>query len=223
MTLGEKIKYYRTNKGLSQEKLAECLNVSRQAITKWERDGGVPELNNLIALSEVFGISIDTLIEKESRDNENRESRDNENRESGDSINQMSIMPEYYDVELSGWNDGESNVLLVNEDDDFLYFVKSEKNNVFGVAIKKKYIANVTRLNKSVPSDFAIEQIDKTYFNGKVVNIELAKKDGIIAGFLDFRDDDYQSCKIENIDKTHVFLELGRSLKIDEITKIVEA
>lgn len=212
MTLGERIKYYRTNKGLSQEKLAECINVSRQAITKWERNGGVPELNNLIALSNLFEVSIDTLIGNTEGSSIKPQSPST----------QISITPKYYDVELSGWNDGEFNVLLVNEDNRFLYFLKNKKGNVLGIAINKKYVANITALNKNVPSDPETEKIDKAYFNGKVVNIDLKKKEGILAGFLDFRDDDYRGCKIENIDDSQIFLEWGRSLKSDEVTKIAE-
>lgn len=68
MTLGERIKSYRQKKGLSQEGLAEKVNVSRQAITKWENDSGIPDIDNLISLSRVMGISLDELVtgEKES-------------------------------------------------------------------------------------------------------------------------------------------------------------
>lgn len=62
MTLGEKIKLHRQNLGLSQEALAEKLNVSRQAVTKWESNNGVPDIDNLIALSRVIGISLDELV-----------------------------------------------------------------------------------------------------------------------------------------------------------------
>ncbi len=213
MTLGEKIKSYRKSKGLSQEQLAECIYVSRQAITKWERDRGIPELSNLIALSEIFEISIGELVEEDT----------NLNSKSQDNIIQMDNVPAYYDIELSGWNEGEYNVLMVNEDDDFFYFVKNEKGKALGIAVRKKYITNITRLDRSVSSDFTIEKIGRKYFNDKIVNIELAKIEGFLAGFLDFRDDDYRRCKLENIDETRVLLEFGRSLTIDEITKIVEA
>lgn len=62
MTLGERIKKYRRMEGLSQDLLAEKLNVSRQAITKWENDNGVPDIDNLIALSKLMGISLDELV-----------------------------------------------------------------------------------------------------------------------------------------------------------------
>lgn len=62
MTLGERIKEYRQKVGLSQEALAEKINVSRQAITKWESNNGIPDIDNLIMLSKVMGISLDELV-----------------------------------------------------------------------------------------------------------------------------------------------------------------
>lgn len=65
MSLGEKIKDQRKKAGLSQEQLAENLNVSRQAITKWENDKGIPDISNLIAISDEFGLSLDELIKED--------------------------------------------------------------------------------------------------------------------------------------------------------------
>lgn len=62
MNLGEKIKECRKQAGFSQEQLAERLNVSRQAITKWETNKGIPNIANLIAISDEFGLSLDELI-----------------------------------------------------------------------------------------------------------------------------------------------------------------
>lgn len=62
MTLGERICKYRTEKKMSQTDLADVLEVSRQSISKWETDGSVPELDKLIKLSQVFGITLDELI-----------------------------------------------------------------------------------------------------------------------------------------------------------------
>lgn len=62
MTLGQKLKEIRKKFGLSQEQLAEIMNVSRQAITKWENDGGIPDISNLQELSKVFDITVDYLL-----------------------------------------------------------------------------------------------------------------------------------------------------------------
>lgn len=62
MTFAEKLRNIRKRAGMSQEKLAEKLGVSRQAITKWETDGGIPDIENVIAISNLFGISIDELL-----------------------------------------------------------------------------------------------------------------------------------------------------------------
>lgn len=65
MTLGEKICKLRTTNKMSQGDLAEKLNVSRQSISKWETNGSVPELDKLIQLSDLFGISLDDLVRNE--------------------------------------------------------------------------------------------------------------------------------------------------------------
>ena len=62
MKLGETIKYYRTQLNLSQAELGDKIGVSRQAVTKWETDTGIPNINNIQALSELFHISIDALL-----------------------------------------------------------------------------------------------------------------------------------------------------------------
>lgn len=62
MTLGEKIFKLRTEKGFSQETLGEKLGVSRQSVSKWETDQSIPELDKIVAMSEVFGVSTDYLL-----------------------------------------------------------------------------------------------------------------------------------------------------------------
>lgn len=63
MTLGEKIKNLRKKTNISQEELAEKVGVSRQAVTKWESDAGLPDLENLKSLATIFNISIDELLD----------------------------------------------------------------------------------------------------------------------------------------------------------------
>lgn len=65
MTLGERIAYYRGKLGLSQGELAEQLGVSRQAVSKWETDAGLPDLERLIALSRLYHITLDELVKGE--------------------------------------------------------------------------------------------------------------------------------------------------------------
>lgn len=65
MTLGERLREFRQIEGLSQEQLAESLNVSRQAITKWENDKGLPDIYNLIAISKIMRVTLDDLVKGE--------------------------------------------------------------------------------------------------------------------------------------------------------------
>ena len=62
MKLSEKIIMLRKQKGLSQEELAECLNVSRQTISRWELDTALPDATNLVQLSKLFEVSTDYLL-----------------------------------------------------------------------------------------------------------------------------------------------------------------
>ena len=62
MILADKIIDLRKKNGWSQEELAEQLNVSRQSVSKWESGMSVPDLNKIIAMSELFGVSTDYLL-----------------------------------------------------------------------------------------------------------------------------------------------------------------
>lgn len=65
MTLSEKLIQLRKNGGLSQESLAEKLNIARQTISKWENGQALPELNALVLLCELYGVSLDQLVRGE--------------------------------------------------------------------------------------------------------------------------------------------------------------
>ena len=71
MSLGERIYKLRTEKNLSQGDLAERLEVSRQSVSKWENNNAVPDLEKIIALSEIFEVSLDELVKGETTTVEN--------------------------------------------------------------------------------------------------------------------------------------------------------
>lgn len=62
-TLGEKIKSHRIRCGMTQEYVAEALDVTRQAVSKWETDSSDPSTSNLLALAKLFGISPAELLD----------------------------------------------------------------------------------------------------------------------------------------------------------------
>lgn len=65
MKLGEKIYNLRVSKELSQGDLAEMLGVSRQSISKWENNSAMPDIEKIIKLSDIFGVTIDELVKGE--------------------------------------------------------------------------------------------------------------------------------------------------------------
>lgn len=65
--LSEKLKELRSEAGLTQEQAAEKLNVTRSAVARWESAKGIPDISNLIAISEVYHISLDELIKGDSQ------------------------------------------------------------------------------------------------------------------------------------------------------------
>ena len=62
MTFGEKLYKLRKSQGLSQEALAEKLNTSRQAVSKWENNNGYPETEKIILISKIFQVKLDDLL-----------------------------------------------------------------------------------------------------------------------------------------------------------------
>jgi len=62
MNLGSAIATNRKQGGLSQERLAEAVGVSRQAVTKWESGEAAPDIDNLVALAAFFGVTVDSLL-----------------------------------------------------------------------------------------------------------------------------------------------------------------
>ena len=69
MTLGERIQKYRKMKGLSQEELGKLLHISRQTISKQESNLSSPDIQNRKAMADVFGISLEELLDESKNKN----------------------------------------------------------------------------------------------------------------------------------------------------------
>ncbi len=68
--LGNHLREFRELHGLSQEDVAKTLNVSRQAISKWENNRAYPDIENLKLLSQLYNVSIDELLNNTSKSND---------------------------------------------------------------------------------------------------------------------------------------------------------
>lgn len=68
MTLANRIQSLRKQSGMSQEALAEKLGVTRQAVSKWESEQSVPDMENIIAISDLFDVSTDYLLKGKERE-----------------------------------------------------------------------------------------------------------------------------------------------------------
>lgn len=79
MSFAENLKLFRKERNLSQEELAEMIDVSRQAVSKWEQGDGYPEVEKLLLLSSKLNISLDNLMSTEFA----QKSSDNQRREDG--------------------------------------------------------------------------------------------------------------------------------------------
>ena len=73
VTFGERLYELRKNKNISQEELAELLDVSRQSISKWENDKAYPEMTRLLFMSEYFDVSLDYLMRGTEGDESNED------------------------------------------------------------------------------------------------------------------------------------------------------
>ena len=68
MKFGDNLKSIRKSKKMSQEDLAEKVNVSRQSVSKWETGEAYPEMNNILELCKIFNCKINDLVHKDMSD-----------------------------------------------------------------------------------------------------------------------------------------------------------
>lgn len=62
ISIGENIKRLRRSKGMTQEQLADILNISNAAVSKWERGDSFPDITLLFPIADYFGVSVDELM-----------------------------------------------------------------------------------------------------------------------------------------------------------------
>ncbi|MBD5520711.1 MAG: helix-turn-helix transcriptional regulator [Lachnospiraceae bacterium] len=112
MNFAEKLLNLRTEYGYSQETLAEKLNVSRQAVSKWESGATLPETDKIITLSNFFGVSTDYLL----KDNIQRNTQDSLDRVVlkflGSAKDMDNISEELVDIMRDGIIDDEEKVKM---------------------------------------------------------------------------------------------------------------
>lgn len=224
MTFGEKLKEARNIAGLSQEKFAEKLNISRAAVAKWERDKGIPDVTNLKSISKLLNVSIDYLLDERAEITPDIIQISNNEESSviviSDKVERMAEYQGYYwSIELTGWNDGVSNAIILGQDNDFVYYQRVEnKKSILGM-LGKKYITAIEK-EKVCKEESDDITIDRYYFLDKHVQLEIAHKEGLIKGFFDFTNDDYLDVVIKKFDIKEVVLALGNTIDIGNITKI---
>lgn len=138
MSFADKLRTYRKHAGLSQEQLAEKLGVSRQAITKWETNSGLPDTENLIAVSALLNITIDELLSEKNADGAIHSS-DGEYK----SVTEYDVdRPKRFDIKLGAayevtleGNDGEKFIICLSADiptlqSDFKIKIDDNKNGI---------------------------------------------------------------------------------------------
>lgn len=164
MNFSEKIRDIRKKQGLSQEQLAEKIGVSRQAITKWETGKGLPDMENMIIMSEIFKTTIDELIFSDIPHKEDAEVYQSETVYDIDREN-------HFDINLGGANA----VTLSSGTDEKLHIcLKSDKISDIGSMFKiklngKKNKLDIECINKNKISRFEAE-------NALNVDIKLPEK-----------------------------------------------
>lgn len=213
MTIGEKIKQARKNRGMTQEQLAEKMIVSRAAVAKWENGNGVPDIENLKKLSQVFGMSIDELMDHSVRTN----TKENDTKQ------------EYYktyigkkcNIEMIDWNDGIVDSYLVNQDERFVYYATVGKKNTKVGALAKRYIKKIEVSAKKEKvavdiSDFA--EIKREYFCNKSADVYLEDKH-FLSGILG-KATELLNVDIQDVTEEWLILVTDMEIEINKITKM---
>ena len=169
MQFNEKLKMLRKEKGFTQESLADKLNVSRQAITKWESGDGIPDIENLKQISILFNTTIDELV-KEDKD------INLENKKNYSEIYELEIdHTKHIDINIDKIN--ELKIMSNNEEKVKIEILSNEEENL-KESFKVKFDDIYNKLDIDIKNKKKVEDITiNMYLPEKYINdIELKSK-----------------------------------------------
>ena len=169
MQFNEKLKMLRKEKGFTQESLADKLNVSRQAITKWESGDGIPDIDNLKQISILFNTTIDELV-KEDKD------INLENKKNYSEIYELEIdHTKHFDINIDKIN--ELKIMSNNEEKVKIEILSNDEENL-KESFKVKFDDIYNKLDIDIKNKKKVEDITiNMYLPEKYINdIELKNK-----------------------------------------------
>lgn len=205
MLFKEKLKKLRKEQNLTQEQLAEKLNVSRQAITKWETSDGTPDIENLKQISNFFNISIDELIKEENLDlKSNKKYTYTEEFEIDHSkhydinicqieeLNITSNSEEKVKINISSdTNENIKDILKIKFDNLYnkldIDIIKNKKSNVdnndfkITIYLPQKYIDDIEINTKAKTMNIENLELEQLEFDGVLKYMNVSKSKGNIA------------------------------------------
>lgn len=226
MTLNNKIKNIRQKSGLTQEAFAEKINVSRQAVTKWETAKGIPDIENLKMISKVFHISLDELLNEQDELNDGKSIKAQHNNTNAiNDDNLTDFVGSNCSIELKSWSDGAYDVTLLSKDKYFLYYISVSKKEVKIGAVAQKLIKSI-EYSKS-QKKFSIDcskyyGIDESFFVGKIITLNLHEQhiwDGIIGKETEFSDVIVTSISCKEL-KILISKVVEQTIPKDEVAKL---
>ena len=180
MQFSEKLKMLRKEKGFTQENLADRLNVSRQAITKWESGDGIPDIENLKQISKLFDTTIDELVKEEKDINIDKSYKEVYELEIDhtkhfdiniDKINELSIVP----------NEEEKVVLEVssNEEENLKDYFKVKFDDIYNkldIDVKNKKKISDISISMFLPQKYINEiELKSNMKRLSISDLELTK------------------------------------------------
>lgn len=129
MELKDKLISRRKSKGLSQSELAEALNVSRQAVSRWEVGTSIPSMEKLIALSKLYDISLDELVSMDEVQEDTVQAEEEDGKEAKESEKQQDTDKEYYHIKkgIARIGVGIMLILMVLVSCIIIYLMKNQK------------------------------------------------------------------------------------------------